>query len=124
MSHSVEMSRQEEVTTQFIPIYSDDEDDDGVQRPKYLDNVRYTEVLYSPIEVTLVLMIDMDNTHPHLFDSELQFVDFAIRKILIDDYFRVWDVEVESHYISNVHKIAVMGRMFECDYNGIFSVVS
>jgi hypothetical protein len=106
-----------------LPIYGDDEDDDGV-KVKYLSNQPYTEILYSPIEVNLILVADVDNTHPHLFDGELQFVDFAIRKILRDDHFSVWDVEVESHHIYNVHTHPAIPNMFQCDYQGIFSVVS
>lgn len=107
-----------------LPIYGDDEDDDGVKKPKYLSNQHYSEIMYSPIEITLTLDINVDRLHPHLFDKELVFVDFAIRKILIDDNFHVWDVEVESHSLSNVVVHPMLPGMFQCDYNGIFSVVN
>ena len=107
-----------------LPIYGDDEDDDGIKTPKYLSNLVYDEILTTAVEVSLLLVVDVDNTHPHLFDRELSFVDFAIRKVLIDDGFSVWDVEVESHYVTNVRLHPIFDHMFECDYNGIFSVVS
>lgn len=105
-----------------LPIFGDDEDDDSV-KPKYLNNADYMEVVYSPIEVTLVLTADIERTHPHLFDSELNFVDFAIRKILLDDDFHVWDVEVEYHHLSNVFRHPDE-EYFQCDYHGVFNVVS
>ena len=105
-----------------LPIYEDDEDDDGV-KAKYLSNLRYTELLYSPIEVNLLLAVDIDNTHPHLFDTELTFVDFAIRKILYLDDFTLWDVEVESHHLSDVVRHPTNEDIFQCEYHGLFSVV-
>lgn len=108
-----------EVTGVSPPIFVDD--DDSVT-PEYSPGLIYSEILYSPIEVDLKLFVELNRKLPSLSDNELHFVDIAIRKLLMDNMFDVWKVEVESHSISEVEVHPFLKNLFQCNYLGIFTV--
>jgi hypothetical protein len=106
-----------------LPIFSDDEDDDSV-RPKYLSFQDYSEILYSPIEVDLKLVVDINLDHLILLDGELHFVDIALRKLLLDSNFNVWNVEIGPYSMKNIKTVNYQSHLFSFDYHGMFTVVS